>query len=153
MKKKNQFGIKYNAVIRRLNRHTGEILDEERIHNIVVDDGLERVSKRLFANTEDFYDYIAIGTGATAAQATDTALETEVTREQATVSYEASFKAKFEKVFTFGSGEAYTITEAGIFDDSVASGSGMFNRLVFTGKAVDSDTSLSVTITITVGRV
>lgn len=152
-KKVQQFGFKYNAVIRRIDRATGDILDEERIHNIVVNDGLERVAKRLFANTEDFFDYVAIGEDNTSAQATDTSLGTEVAREQATVSYEASYKAKFEKIFTFGSGESYTITEAGIFDDATASGSTMFNRLVFTGKSVDADTSLSVTITITVGRV
>lgn len=151
-KGKQQFGFKYNAIIRRLDRKTGEVIDEERIHNIVVNDGLERVAKRLFANVEDFFDYIAIGTDNTTATATDSSLGTEVTREQATVSYEAPYKAKFEKVFTFGSGDSYTITEAGIFDDATASGSTMFNRLVFTGKSVDVDTSLSVTITVTVGR-
>lgn len=150
---KKKFGIKYNATIRRINRNTGEIIDEERIHNIVVNDGLERVARRLFSNATDFFDYLAIGTGTTSATASDSALETEQKREQATVSYEASYKAKFEKVFTFNSGESFNITEAGIFDDATASGSTMFNRLVFTAKAVDVDTSLSVTITITVGRV
>ena len=152
-KNTQQFGFKYNAIIRRIDRATGDIIDEERIHNIVVNDGLQRVAKRLFSNTEDFFDYIAIGTDNTSAIASDVALGSEVTREQATVSYEADYKSKFEKVFTFGSGESYTITEAGIFDDATASGSTMFNRLVFTGKSVDADTSLSITITITVGRV
>lgn len=152
MKKNQQFGIKYNAVIRRINAHTGDVIDEERIHNIVVNNGLERVARRLFANTLNYFEHVAIGTNNTAAAATDAALGNEVKRALATVSYVASYKAQFDKVFTFNTGESYTITEAGIFDSLTPAGSTMFNRLVFTGKSVDQDTSLSVTITITIGR-
>lgn len=150
--KKNTIRISGEADIFTFCKHTGKVLNREKIHNLELNGGLERIARRLISNSEDYFDYIAIGTGTTAAQNTDTALETEVTRAQATVSYVASYKAQFTKIFTFGSGESYTITEAGVFDDATASGSTALNRLVFTGKAVDSDTSLSITITITVGR-
>lgn len=146
-----QFKMSYNAIIRRIDNKTKDIIDEERFHNLVVNAGLERVAKRLISNSEDFYDVIAIGEGTTPAANGDTALETEVTRETATVTYEASYKAKFEKVFTFAGPE--TITEAGICDSLTPSGSTFLNHLVFSAKSVDTDTDLSVTITITFARV
>lgn len=143
--------LTYNAIIKTIDTNTGEVKDEETIHNTVVNDGLERVAKLLGGvDAVNDFGYIAVGEGSTASQATDTELGNESKRDSAIVSYEANYKCKFEKLFTFGSAESYTITEAGIFDSITASGSTMLNRLVFAGKAVDSDTDLSVSITITV---
>ena len=81
------------------------------------------------------------------------ALETEVSRAQADNSggsYEANYKCIFEKTFTFGSGESYSITEAGVFDGATETGSTMLDRFTFTSKSVDSDTDLYIKVTITV---
>lgn len=153
MEKNKDVGVRINATISTIDRNSGKILETETLHNIVVDGGLERIAKRLISDLDKPYNYIAIGTGLTTAYAADLMLESEVTRAFSGMTYIVPAKMQFNKVFVFGSGEVYNITEAGIFDDPTASGSTMFNRLVFAAKAVDIDTSLSVTITITVGRV
>ena len=151
--KEKKMGLAFNAVIRRLDHNSGKILDEETVHNIVTNDGLERIVKLLGGLSSDSYNCLAIGEDNTAELATDTALGTEVQRQVASISYVADYKVKYEKVFTFGSGDEYTIVEAGIFDDITPSGSIIFNRLTFTGKSVDINTDLSVTITVTGARV
>ena len=151
MKGKNPC-LSFNAVIKTIDRSTGIVLDKETVHNIVTNNGLERIAKLLGGISSDSYDSIAIGTDNTSELATDTALGTEVQRQLASISYVADYKVKYEKVFTFSSGEEYTIVEAGIFDSITPSGSVIFNRLTFSGKAVDSNTDLSVTITITASR-
>jgi hypothetical protein len=75
-------------------------------------------------------------------------LETEVTRSAATLTYEASYKAKF--VYTFSFGGDYAITEAGLFDSTTVSGSVMLNRTTFTAKNVSTVIDLIATVTITV---
>ena len=142
-----------NWEIKRVDTATGEILDIEEKCNIIVNDGLERMAKLINGESAVYFRALAIGTGTTGATATDTALETEYTRELATLSYEASYKAKFEKTFTFGSGVSEDITEAGIFDSATASGSTMLARTTFSAKSVSQAISLIITATITVARV
>lgn len=129
-------------------RQNGKVIDKWEKHNIIVNDGLERIVKLLGNLSSTAFQYIGIGTGTTSATVNDTALETEVTRALASISYEASNKVVFEKTFTFGSGESYSISEIGIFDSLTVSGSVMFDRLVFTPKDVDSTIDLYVKITI-----
>lgn len=128
----------------------GKVLDREVLHNLIVGDGLERVAKLIGGKSTDYYTHIAIGTGTTVAAIGDSSLETEYTRAAATIAYEASYKIKFEKTFTFGSGESENITEAGLTDDAVVSGSVLLDRFVFSPKAVDADTNLYIKITITI---
>lgn len=142
-----------NWKVTRVDNITGKILDTEEICNTIVNDGLERVAKLLNNIDGTYFRALAIGTGTTAVQNTDVALETEFTRALATLSYEASYKAKFTKTFTFGSGVAEDITEAGIFDSTTESGSVMLARTVFSAKSISSSIDLIVTATITVSRV
>lgn len=131
-------------------RKDGTVIDREILHNLIVNDGKERVAKLIGGISSDNYTHIAIGTGTTSALVTDSALETEYTRAAATIAYEASYKVKFEKTFSFGSGVSENITEAGVTDDAVVSGSVLLDRFVFSAKAVDGDTDLYIKITITV---
>lgn len=153
MSKKKGFVLKYNAIIERINNNTGEVIDREKIHNLVVDDGLQRVAELLGGIIATAFSTIAIGEGAVAPANGDTELGNESERETATVTYPTSTQVRFAKVFTFGSGVTYSITEAGIFDSLTPSGSTIFNRLTFSTKSVDADTDLSITITITIARV
>lgn len=150
--KNKMMGLSFNAVIKRIDKYTGKVLEEEKVHNIITNLGLERIVKLLGGISTTAYNSMAIGTSATAETASDVALGVEVIRATPTISYVADYKVKFEKLFSFGSGESYTITEAGLFDSLTPSGSIIFNRLTFTGKAVDSNTDLSVVITITSAR-
>ena len=141
--------IKGRAVIER-RRNDGSVIDQEIIDNEVVVDGLERVAKLIGGLASDVFTHIAIGTGTTAATVNDSALETEYTREAATIAYEASYKCKFEKTFTVPSGTSENITEAGLTDSGTVSGSILLDRLVFSPKVLDGDTPLYIKITITV---
>jgi len=141
-------GFEYNIELVTTDHFTGEVKDKSFIHNDIVNAGIEQIMK-MFNNVDGtYFRAIAIGTDDTAVSGTQTTLVAEVERELATLSYEADYKAKFVKVFTFGSGVSYTIKEVGIFNNST-SGGAMFNRAIDVGKAVDTNTDLTVTITIT----
>lgn len=141
-----------NWEIKRVNHFTGEVIDVEEICNTIVNDGLERMA-RMIGSFPTYFKALAIGTGATGATTSDTALETEYTRALASTSeYEASYKWKFIKTFTFGSGVAEDITEAGIVDSDTISGSTMLARTTFSAKPVSASVDLIITATITVAR-
>jgi len=147
-------GIKLTGdVIIERRRKDGSVIDREEIKNLIVNSGKERVAKLIAEGVGTGltgFSYIAIGTGVTGVLVTDTSLETEVERESATVGYEASYKATFEKTFVFGTGDSYAITEAGVGDSASSTGDTLLDRFVFTAKNVDIDTDLYVKITITV---
>jgi len=145
--RKEGFKLIGKALIRRIK--DGKILDEEIVHNLVVNTGKERVAKLLGGVSTQEFTSLAVGEGVTGALATDTELESEVAEASATVAYEADYMTTFEKTFTFGTAEEYDITEAGIFD-GVGSGKVMFDRFTFSAKSVDVDTALYVKVTITV---
>lgn len=145
---KEQFKLKGVWNFKTVDIKTGKILQEETKENTIVNTGLERVAKLLNGVSSTYFRAIAVGTGTTGAASGDTALETEVTRSAATLTYEASYKAKF--VYTFSFGGDYAITEAGLFDSATASGSVMLNRTTFTAKNVSTTVQLIVTATITV---
>ena len=96
------------------------------------------------------FSYLAIGTGTDAVLVGDTSLQTEVDRELADVASEGVDKVTFEKTFTFGTGDSYAITEAGVGDSASSTGDTLLDRFKFTAKNVDIDTDLYVKITITV---
>ena len=131
-------------------RKKGEVIERQELKNLIVNAGKERVAKLINGvDSPTAFGYIAIGEGTTSPTTGDTALESEVTRASATKSYD-SYKAIFEYTFSFGSGESYSITEAGVFDSATASGSTMLDRCTFSSKSVDSDTDLYVKVSITV---
>ena len=137
-----------------IDRFSGQIIDERNICNTIVNDGLERMADLLIDNgSPTNFKALAIGTGTTAVTNSDTSLETEYTRELATLSKDSVYVAKFYKVFTFGSGVSEDITEAGIFDNAIASGSKMLARLVFSALSISADVDLIVSATVTVARV
>ena len=151
-KDKNLFEIKYNITLTRICNSTGKVIDVERIHNAVVNNGLNLVRDFLGDVSVNAPKYIAIGEDSTAVTNADTALGTESERELGAIDVATDYQVEFSKTFTFGSGVSYSITEVGLFDNATASGSTMFNRATCTAKAVDSDTDLDVTITLTIAR-
>ena len=151
--KAGTFQLKENWKIQTVDKLTGKILQEEEKCNLIVNDGLEKVAKLLNGVSSTYFRAIGIGTGTTGAVNADTSLEIEFTRALATLSYEADYKAKFIKTFSFGSGVAEDITEAGIFDSDTVSGSTMLARTTFTAKSISADVDLIVTAVITIARV
>jgi hypothetical protein len=128
----------------------GSKIDSWECDNLIVTTGKVQVAKLLNGVDTTYFDTIAIGIGtSTPVVIGETELDSETTRALATLTYEATAKAVFEKTFDFGSGEVYDITEAGIFDNQSAGGD-MLDRFVFSAKSVDVDTDLYVKITITI---
>ncbi len=114
-----------------------ELLDENLkrkdlriVENVVVTVGKTYLANWLTAATQSgyFMQYIALGTGATAATAGDTALQTELTtRVAGTLTNTTNV---WQNVASFGPGvDTGAITESGIF--SASSGGTMLARQVF----------------------
>jgi len=126
----------------------GEIVEETRLNNLLVDTGLEYAAKLLNGVSTSPFQYIAIGSGSTSPQTTDTSLESEVDRVLASTSYESPYKAKLTATFEFSS--SVTIREAGIFNAS--SDGNMLSRITFADKSFDAGESLGIIWTIEISR-
>jgi hypothetical protein len=133
----------------RLDKVTGKILDTEIIKNTIVNNGLNLVRDFLGDVSVNAPKYIAIGTDGTGAAIGDTALYVETDRQLGAIDVGTNYVVEFTYTFSFG--VPTTIQEAGLFDNAVASGSTMFNR-VTTSKSVDVGIDLIVTATITIAR-
>ena len=130
----------------------GEVIDiDDMIEDLVVNKGLEWISKLINGVETNFFEYIAIGTGTTGPAAGDTTLETEITtgggeRASSTTSYEASYKAKWIQTFNFTA--TFAVTEAGILDSAAAGN--LLCRNTFTAKNVEDGDSLEITYKLTI---
>lgn len=105
------------------------------------------IGNRSAAGATAAMSHIAVGTGATAFAATQTALVTELNRQAATFAHTLN-----TKVFTFQSAFAAgvatgAITEAGVFN--AASAGTMLDRVVFSVINKGADDSLTQTFTFT----
>lgn len=145
--------IKVNAVIESIDRYTNQVTKTSKVHNTVVNDGLDRVADLIADVSNIGFGFIGIGTDATAVTATDSQLGVEIKRLTATPTDEGTGIIKYDETFNFSSGESFTIVEAGLFDSLTVSGSTMLNRLTFTGHDVDVNNGVRVQITITITSV
>lgn len=134
--------------------HKMELKDVRVKDNLVVNAGLNWIREYGFDSvtptTLARMSRIAIGTGSTAAAATDTTLQTESARQVFTAStgYAAGGTGVCTLLTTFAAGTGTgTVTEAGIFNDATTGQ--MWNRVVFTGVAKGAGDTLKVTVTIT----
>lgn len=134
----------------------GKWQNEMHLANLITNAGMAAVASRINgAGSEAAFTYLAIGTGNTAAAATDTALQTEITtgggaRAAATASRVTTDvtndTARLVYTWTFSSN--FAVTEAGALN---ASSSGvLLNRQVFTAVNVVSGDSLQVTVDVDV---
>lgn len=145
---KNVLKLGYNIVLKRIDRHTGKVLDEETIHNTIVNTGLNIIRNYLGDSSPSVPKYVAVGTGTTGATATDISLESEITREEADIDIATNYICTYSKTISFGG--SYAITELGMFDSVTSSGSTMFNRATFAAKNVTTEVDLEVTVNITI---
>lgn len=147
---KDNMSLKTNINLKFVDSQSKEVIDEIVIHNIITTAGRSRVANLIGGLSIVPFKYIAIGTGTTTEVIGDTALGTEVTRALASISESPSGTVKFEKTFSFGSGESYTITEIGLFDSITPAGSTILNRATFTGRSVDTNLDLIATVNVQV---
>jgi hypothetical protein len=125
--------------------------DTETLHkdNLIVNVGFDFIADSIgkSASRPSVMGYIALGTGTTAAAATQSALVTEIDRNAATYAHTAGTKT-FTFTADFLAGDATgAITEAGVFN--AASDGIMFDRVVFPVVNKGADDSLTAVFTFT----
>jgi len=136
------------AVELRLYRANGEIV-LRRKDNLIVDVGFDFIADviGLSSARPGAMGHIAVGTGAVAAAAGDTALGTELARKAAAYAHTAGTKV-FTFETTFDPGEATgAITEAGVFNAATAGT--MLDRVVFAVINKGADDTLTQKFTFT----
>ena len=121
----------------------GEVVQE--VDNLVVTAGKGFVASRMVGTSANVMSHMAIGTGSTAASASDTALGSEAARTALTSANVSGAVVTYVDTFAAGTGTG-AITEAAILNAS--SGGTMLCRTVFS--VVNKGASDSMTITWTV---
>jgi hypothetical protein len=132
-----------------------KIISIEEEKNLIVNAGLEYVSKLVNGVSTNPFKYIALGTGTDIPESGDTGLTTETVatgleRALTTCEYVASYKAHIYHTFTNTSGGTVGLNEAGIFDTAVTGGNMLAHRKFDIVKNVADDESILVEWTITI---
>jgi hypothetical protein len=129
----------------------GNIKQDVRVKNLVVNTGLNFMTSRMKDTTLAAMTHMAVGSGTTAAAAGDTALETQISSRVSLTSTTVTANA-IEYVAAFGAGVSTgAITEAGIFNASTAGT--MLCRTVFSVVNKAAADTLQITWTITINAV
>lgn len=125
---------------------SGKVTYQEK-NNLVVNTGRNFLASAFLNASASPFTHIAVGTGTTPAVATDTTLQTELTRIAFTTASVTANVVNLTAVF--GPGVATgTLTESGIFNN-VAGGT-MFSRVVFSAISKGAADTVTVTWVITV---
>ena len=125
----------------------GEVIDVREVKNLVVDDGLEYIASRMKDTSATAMSHMAIGTGSTAAAASDTALGTEAARVALTSTTVTANAVAYVASFAAGTGTG-AITEAGILN--AGSGGTLLCRTVFSVVNKGASDSMTITWTVTI---
>ncbi len=125
----------------------GNIKDEKKVENLIVDTGLDFIASRMNGTSESVMSHMAVGTGSTAAAAADTTLGTELDRNALTSATVTDNAIAFVCSWAAGDGTG-SLTEAGLFNASSAGT--MLCRTVFGTVTKAADDSMTITWTITV---
>lgn len=128
----------------------GNIKDQREVKNLVVNAGLAYIASRMVGTTKSVMSHMALGSGTTAAAASQTDLVSVLGSREALDSTTIS-GTNLEKVVyvsSFEAGDATgAVTEAGIFN--AASAGDMLCRTTFNVVNKAADDSMTVTWTIT----
>tara|TARA_B100000085_G_C18417431_1_gene461207 strand:+ start:55 stop:498 length:444 start_codon:yes stop_codon:yes gene_type:complete len=125
----------------------GIVVEKREVKNLVVDDGLEYIASRMKDTSATAMSHMAIGTGSTAAAASDTALGTEAARQALTSTTVTANAVAYVASFAAGTGTG-AITEAGILNAN--SGGTLLCRTVFSVVNKGASDSMTITWTVTI---
>ena len=117
------------------------------VPNLVVTDGKEYVASRMKDTTADAMSHMAIGTGSTAASASNAALGAEAGRVSLASTTVTANAVAYVATFAAGTGTG-AITEAGILN--AASAGDLLCRTVFSVVNKGASDSMTITWTVTV---
>jgi hypothetical protein len=130
-----------------LKDENGQIKHEQEVKNLVVTVGKNFIASRMKDTTDDAMSHMAIGSGTTAANVADTALETSLGRVSLTSTTVTNNNVAYVATFPAGTGTG-AVTEAGLFNAS--SGGDMLCRTVFSVINKGAADTLGITWTVTV---
>lgn len=146
-------GIKFDGIYTiEVRDKDGNLKDREVVENLIVNTGLAEIAG-LVGNTGSptAFTYLAVGSASTAATATDTALETELTdggleRAAATVTRQTTTVANdtLQLVKTFNVTGTKTVREVGVFNDATA-GTMMSRSVLTSDKNLESGDTFTLT--------
>jgi hypothetical protein len=125
----------------------GKIKDEQEFKNLVVTTGKNFIASRMKDTTDTAMSHMAIGSGTTAADVGDTALETELGRVSLTSTTVTNNNVAYVATFPAGTGTG-AVTEAGILN--AGSGGTLLCRTVFSVINKGAADTLGITWTVTV---
>jgi hypothetical protein len=128
----------------------GNVKEQRDVKNLVVNTGLAYIASRMKDTTKGAMSHMALGSGTTAAAATDTDLGTLLGSREAldSTTISGANNEKVVYVSSFEAGDATgAVTEAGIFN--AATSGDMLCRTVFAVVNKSADDTMSVTWTIT----
>tara|TARA_A100001015_G_scaffold303674_1_gene393672 strand:+ start:282 stop:740 length:459 start_codon:yes stop_codon:yes gene_type:complete len=129
---------------------TGSVKDQREIKNLVVNTGLAYIASRMTGTAKAVMTHMAVGSGTTAAAATQTdlvsILGSREVLDSTTISGSNNEKVVYISSFEAGDGTG-AVTEAGLFNAS--SGGDMLCRTVFSVVNKAADDTMSITWTIT----
>lgn len=132
----------------------GNIKENIDTKNLVVNTGLAYIVSRMVGTTKAVMTHMAVGSGTTAAAATQTDLVTLLGSREAldstTISGTNDEKVVFVSSFEAGDGTG-AVTEAGLFN--AATGGDMLCRTVFSVVNKAADDTMAITWTITLSAV
>ena len=132
----------------------GNIKENIDTKNLVVNTGLAYIVSRMVGTTKTVMTHMAVGSGTTAAAATQTHLVTLLGSREAldstTISGTNDEKVVFVSSFEAGDGTG-AVTEAGLFN--AATGGDMLCRTVFSVVNKAADDTMAITWTITLSAV
>lgn len=124
----------------------GLVTCDEVVPNLVVSAGLAHIADQMSDQGEAAMSHMAVGTGAVAAAAGDTALGTELDRNALDSTTQATASVVYVCTWAAGDGTG-AITEAGIFNNAAAGT--MLCRSVFSVKNKGAGDSMTLTWTVT----
>ena len=128
----------------------GIVKEQREVKNLVVNAGLAYIISRMLNTSKSVMSHMALGSGTTAAAASQTDLVTTLGSREALTSstITGSNSEKVVYVATFDAGDATgAVAEAGVFN--AATSGDMLCRTVFSVVNKQADDTLSVTWTIT----
>jgi len=128
-----------------LRDQNGNVKDQRKVNNLVVDTGLAYIADRMADAAESAMSHMAVGTGSTAAASGDTALETEAGRVALTSTTQTNEDVVYVATFSAGTATG-ALTEAGILN--AASGGTLLCRTVFSTVNKGASDSLQITWTV-----
>lgn len=139
----NTVAIGVNVTVEVHDAATGELVERQEAHNLVVNAGLNLIRDLLDGDAPAGLTYMAYGTGTTAVAASQTALVTEVFREAVTQRVSDAQSLTVKHYLAAGSANSNTLAEIGIFNAGAAGT--MFARVKLASTIVKTS---SVTVTV-----